>query len=114
MSELEHKPPVQAQSDKDGHVPHLMRTDDPKNDDEPILTQNNSTDRVCDTSPKQRFDETKAVSPPEQDACDQSGPSAQKEDADPNSGWKGFRENRPQRNACHGRLTRPRVITPSV
>lgn len=53
MSKLEHKLPVQAQSYKDGHVPHLMRADHPRNEDEPILSQNDSTQRVSDTSPKQ-------------------------------------------------------------
>ena len=39
---MEHKPPVEAQSSNDGQVPHLMRTDHPKNEDEPILSQNDS------------------------------------------------------------------------
>ena len=102
MSKSEHKLPVQAQSYNDGQVPHLMRTNDPGNQDQRILSQHESPQRVGDTSPKQRFDETKAVSPPEQDAWDQSRPAEQQEHGDSDSGWKAFRENRPQRDPCRG------------
>lgn len=79
VSELEHKLPVQAQSNSDGHMPHLMRTDDPRNQGQRVLSQNQGTQRVSDTAPKQRFDEAKAVSSPEHDACDQSRPAEQQE-----------------------------------
>lgn len=100
MSELEYKLPVQAQSSNDRQVPHLMRTHHPRNENRPIQSQNDSTERISHTSPDQWFDEAKPVSHPEQDACDQSGPAEQQEYGNPGSGWKAFRENSPQRNTC--------------
>ena len=40
--ELEHKPPMQAQSKNDGQMPHLMSTDDPRNQNYCILPEKQS------------------------------------------------------------------------
>ncbi len=102
MSKLKYKLPVQAQSNQHGHVPHLMRPDNPGNNDQPVLRQNHSTKRVGNTSPEQGSDETKMISPPKQEAGDQPGPAEQQEYGDPHSGGKAFCENRPQRDPCRG------------
>ena len=95
VGELEHKLPVQAETNQYGHVPHLMRTDDPRNDCGPIQAQGNRTQRVSHASPHQRFDKGEAVPPPEHDARNESAPAEHQENGGPHSEWQTCPENRP-------------------
>ena len=58
------------------------------------LAKNDHAHRVGDASPEQRPYECESVPPPQQDAGNQSTPTHDQEDANPNSRWKALGEYR--------------------